>query len=514
MLAPPIPHLPVAQRSPEERLASLPPAARREWLLEQSDDILDDIRKGEWWWKRRAKQIPPDGNWFVWIVGSGRGWGKGRVGSETLIENVLKHPRDRHGNPTEWLVVGETYSDTQDINVNGPSGILKVLLRKGYSKVRLPPADGAGVKCFTYVKSPKPVVTVYPDGQKIMCEGADDEDVGRGYNLAGAWLDELAKWGPVADGAWKQGIMPAMRADLIDDRPRVIVTTTPKPIGLLKEWYTRARSGDPAIRLTIGATYENAANLNPDLLDELLREYEGTRAGRQEIYGELLDEMEGALWTRDLIDNTRWKGPLPPLVRVVVGVDPAGTGQGDEMGCVVMGADANDHQYVLADVSKRLAGLASGRHAWKVLLDAQRWMPDPDGYATPRLIVEEDYGKQWLKDVLSVVYESMKVEGSFSEYDRPPIEFVKASMLGGKQLRAEPVATRYEVGRVHHVGVFPGLEDQMCVWEPLDPKAKSPDRVDAMVHASLWLRKKERRRTAAATAADNMRFPIGGASGV
>lgn len=410
---------------------------------------------------------------------------------------VIANPVDRTGHPTPWLVVGETYADVQDLNIEGVSGIQVALTRRGYPYRERRPKDDS-MQCHTYNKSSPPTITVWPEGQKIICQSANDADVGRGYNFAGALLDELGKWGPISSAAWKEGIMPAMRADVPGWKPRVIVTTTPKPITLLREWVSAAKAGNPMVHLTQGATFENVANLPVEFIQILLAEYEGTRLGRQELYGELLDDIEGALWTHELIDNNRLKGELPLLARKVVGVDPTGTRTGDEMGVVVVGATSDGHMYPLADHSKHVSGFASGRHAWQVLLD----------HNADALIVEEDYGKDYLKDTLAVVYREMQKEGLFPRYDTPPVEYVKAKKSGGsKQNRAEPVAMRYEAQRVHHVGVLAGLEDEQCTWVPSDPKAKSPNRVDALVYACLWLRQKEGRRTAVSSGT-NLTLPV------
>lgn len=342
------------------------------------------------------------------------------------------------------------------------------------------------------------VLAVTPVSERVDVYDLEVEGQPEFFAGSGMVLVHNCKWGAHASDAWKAGIMPSMRADVVGWSPRVIITTTPKPIALLREWVSRARSGDTSIRVTVGATYENVANLPPSFIRTLLAEYEGTRLGRQELHGELLDDVEGALWTHALIDEFRVKpSEVPPLARKVVGVDPTGTGTGDEMGCVVVGTTGDGHMYVLADHSKKVSGMASARHAWSILLE----------HDADCLVVEEDYAKDYLKDTLSVVYRDMQSEGKFPKYDRPPVEYVKASKLGGKKLRAEPVAMRYEVGRVHHVGVLAGLEDQQTTWDPTDPKAKSPDRVDAMVHACLWLRNKEGRRTAVSSG-NNLTLPV------
>lgn len=486
------------ERSAEQKLAALPTAAREAWISEQDTWVLEQMQSGAWWWTRRPKQTRPEGDWFIWLIMSGRGWGKGRTGSEELVDMALAHPRDRMGHPTPWLVVGETFADTRDINIEGVSGIQPALIRRGYPYRDRAPKDTT-TRCHTYNKTSPPTITIWPDQQEIVCQSADDADVGRGYNFAGALLDELAKWGAHVSDAWKAGIMPSLRADVPGWNPRVIVTTTPKPIKLLREWVARAKVPGSNVRLTVGATYENVANLPPSFVRELLEEYEGSRLGRQELHGELLDDVDGALWTHGLIDDTRVKAAdVPELGRKVIGVDPTGTGTGDEMGCIVVGATGDGHMYVTADHSRKLSGMASARHAWMMLLE----------HKADALVVEEDYAKTYLKDTLSVVYRDMQAEGLFPKYDRPPVEYVKAKDYGGaKGRRAEPVAMRYEVKRVHHVGVLTGLEDQMCTWSPSDPKAKSPDRVDALVYACLWLRNKEGRRTAVSSG-NNLTLPV------
>lgn len=467
-------------KSAKERLAALPPAARREWLAAQPDEIVRAIRNGVWWFERRPEQAPPPGDWFLWLILSGRGWGKTRTGAEWIIEQAFKHPRDRHGNPTDWLVIGESLSDTRTFCIDGPSGVRNVLRRRGLTEVR---ATDARTGQYRYVRSPKPLIAL-PDQQKIYFEGCDDEDTGRGYNAAGCWLDELAKW-RYTHKVWVEGIMPSIRADLVDDNPRVVVTTTPKPIMLLKDWAKRAKAGDAAYRLTVAATFDNASNLSPHALSELTREYAGTTVGRQELHGELLEEAEGALWNFATIDKYRVTRH-PDLTLVVVGMDPPGTGLGDECGLVCIGRGVDDDDYVLADWSGRVAGRNAAVRAWTMFQD----------HGANLLIYEDNFGKKWLEAVLTDAYRELQNKGLFSmENVTPPMRGVTA--LQGKRLRAEPYAMRYEQGRVHHVGGFPDLEDQMVGWVPME-QVDSPDRIDALVHAGMWIRGRERRRASLA----------------
>jgi len=462
--------------SPLERLAELPPDVREQWLAEQEPWVQEEIARGEWWWTARPEQRAPDGNWFIWMMMTGRGFGKTRGGSEWIVDQAEEFPYTRSGASTQWLVIGQTLADTRTFCIEGESGILAVLHRRGYVR---------NVDYF-YAKAPKPMITLARHGQVFYFEGCDDEDTGRGYNASGAWLDELGKW-RYTHTVWREGIMPSLRADLPNGgRPRCVVTTTPKPIKLIKEWYGRWRAGDTSVAVTTGSTYENFANLSPDMIAEFRKEYEGTTIGRQEMHGELLEDVDGALWTHALIEKYRvLPAAVPEMKMIVVGVDPAGTGLADEQGLVAVGRGVDGEDYVLADLSKRVAGKPAARRAWELFaaLNAT-W-----------LIYEDTFGKQWLTSVLKDVYIEMQKEGVFPPGGAPPMKDVHA--LYGKRLRAEPCAVRYEQGRVHHVGGFPELEDQMCTWVP-DEDLDSPDRIDALVHAQAFLRSRERGRAAVA----------------
>ena len=282
--------------SAAQKLALLPAALRRDWLKQQTRETLGDIQKGAWWWTGRPEQFRPPGDWLVWLIRSGRGWGKTRTGAEDLLDRVFRHPVDAFGQRTEWLVIAETLPDCRTACIEGNSGLLSILRRMGMENHR----------DFEYRKSPKLMIE-FNSGQIIYFEGADNDDVGRGYNAAGAWLDELAKW-RYTWGAWFEGILPSMRAPLIGDRPRVVVTTTPKPIKLLIKWQHET---DGTVVITTGSIFDNIANLSREVVEELKKIYEGTRAGLQELYGHLLEDVEGALWSRDMIENNRIKAADP-----------------------------------------------------------------------------------------------------------------------------------------------------------------------------------------------------------
>lgn len=447
------------------RLAAAPAGLRNQWLREQPLEVLRDIRRGAWWWTARSDQLAPIGGWFVWLILSGRGWGKTRTGAEWLIDQVLKHPVDRNGQHTEWLAIAQTLTDARSVMLEGVSGLLACLRRRGL-------VEG---KDFHYRKAPRLLID-FTTGQRIYVDAADDADVGRGYNAAGAWLDELAKW-RYARASWLEGIMPSLRAPLIGDMPRVCVTTTPKPIKLLIDW-TRDKSG--MIHVTGGSTFDNRANLAAGVLAEMERAYAGSSIGQQELYGKLLEEVEGALWRRTQLDADRVQR-TPDLYSIIVGMDPNASGTGDETGLVAAGRGEDGDDYILEDWSGMETGHAAALKAWKLFayVDAD-WMA-----------VEENQGKIWLIQGLRDAYEELQRDGLFEPGGMAPIKPITARV--GKRLRAEPIATRHEQHRAHLVGQFVDLEDQL-VTHDFTGKTHSPDRLDAMVYSELYLVGQERKR--------------------
>lgn len=458
----------------------LPPDVQARWLADQADWVLTDIAREEWWWTARPEQKAPIGDWFIWLLLAGRGFGKTRTCAEWLAERALANPVDTSGFRTEWLIIAETLTDGMRMCVQGPAGIARVFQRRlGDERRSIHDKSGR----WKIYKGQKPFIQLYDrsgnDGQVIFVEGADDENVGRGYNAAGAWLDELAKWKkPV--GSWTEGIMPSLRAELPGGEfPRVVVATTPKLNTLLIEWQDRR---DGSVVLTSGSTYANASNLAAPTLAELHRRYHGTRLGRQELLGELIREVEGAMWSLDWIERDRVEpNKIPDLAYRVVGFDPAGTGTSDESGLVCAARGRNGHDYVLGDWSKQVAGHEAARRAWEMV----------HRYQANHLVIETNMAKKWVMDVVVQAYKEMQAEGLFPSGGAAPVKTVHAKV--GKDIRAEPVAARYEQGyRVHHVkGQGLGdLETQMISWVPRETK-DSPDRVDALVYAELALYDRE-----------------------
>lgn len=450
------------------RLSLLPCDIQEQWLASCDDQTLLEMARDEWWYASRPSQVPPPGPWMIYLMLAGRGHGKSRAGSEWIVERALGIPADLSGFPTEHLVIAETLADARIVCAEGPAGILRVLERKGLKK----DVD------YTYVKSPKPRITIIETGVKIFFEGADGTDVGRGYNLSSLWADEIAKWSSPYQ-AWYEGILPSLRSDLPGDHPRAFVTTTPKPIALLQEWLAVT---DGSVKTVRGSTFENILNLSVQVIRELYKKYEGTSIGRQELYGEMLDKGDGILFTYAGIERHRVALTLKEAKELsfkVVGVDPGLTGDddGDECGVVVVGKEDGDHLYVLEDASLKVAGRDAAIHAWKVFIR----------HGADVLVYENNLGKAWMEQVFKDAYLELQKQGLFPAHTTAPIKGVFSVV--GKKLRAEPVAMRYEQGKVHHTDRFEKLEAQMLTYDPLAPGAKhnSPDRLDALVHACRHL---------------------------
>jgi phage terminase large subunit-like protein len=453
----------------KEKVSRLRAPDQSAFLSSLSIHTLREILRDEWWWTARPEQIPPPGEWLIYLVLSGRGWGKSRAGSEWVVERTLKHPVDSSGAPTERLIIAETIADARNICVGGPSGVLRVLNRRGVK--------------YKYIKSPKPQIRFLESDCLIHVEGADDADVGRGYNGADVWMDEFAKW-PNPRGSWIEGIMPSLRADIPGDHPRAYVTTTPKPSALLREWSTRS---DGTVITVRGSTYDNQINLSPLILEALKETYAGTLIGQQELEGVLLDAAVGKVFSQADINLSRIRpDEVPEMLRVAVGIDPGGTGEEDETGVVVVGQTRNFDLYVLGDHTILGVGREAARHCWRILAQ----------YGAQKLIVENTLGKKWVTESFSSAYEELRDgEDLFPAGSRPPIETVDSKQ--SKKTRAQPVGMRCEQHRVHFVGYFHNLENQ-CV--EFDPEAKdSPDRLDAFVSASRWLMKQEPRRATVVT---------------
>ena len=375
----------------------------------------------------RPNQLPPQSDWLVWLILSGRGWGKSRTGAEWLASNAIMKPN------TRWAAVGATYADARDTMVEGESGLLRVIREYG--------------ELENWNRSLGEITL--KNGSRIKLFSAEEPNRLRGPQHNGAWCDELAAW--TEFDTWDQ-LQFGLR---LGDHPQTIVTTTPRPIGLIKDLMARETTV-----VTRGSTFENEKNLAPASLIELQNRYAGTRLGRQELFGDILDDVPGALWTREMLETSRIRvEEIPPFVRIVVGLDPAVTSgeHSDSTGIVVAGMSANSHFYILED-----ATVKATPDQW-----ASKAVTVFNKHKADRIIAETNNGGDLVELVLRNV--------------DPNIPVRKVTASRGKRVRAEPISALYEQNRVHHVGYFPELENEMCEWVPDAPS--SPDRMDALVWA-------------------------------
>lgn len=377
-----------------------------------------------WPSQARPSQLAPGGDWRTWLVLAGRGFGKTRTGAEWIRDRI------ESGRCHRLAVVAPTAADARDVAVEGESGILAIC-----HPDRRP------------VYEPSKRRLTWPTGAMATLYSADEPDRLRGPQHDGAWCDELAAW-RYGQEAWDM-LMMGLR---LGADPRAVVTTTPRPTKQIK-----ALLADPTTHVTRGSTYDNRANLPAAFLAQILSRYEGTRLGRQELHAEILEDVEGALWTHALIDSHR-VSEAPELRRIVVAIDPAVTATegSDETGIVVAGVGADGHGYVLADASGRYTPLMWARKAL-TLYELHR---------ADRIVAETNNGGDLVEINLRTVQQQV------------PLKRVHASR--GKVTRAEPIAALYEQGRVHHVGILGQLEDQLTSWVPGNG---SPDRLDALVWA-------------------------------
>jgi phage terminase large subunit-like protein len=382
----------------------------------------------------RPEQIPPDG-WRTWYVRGGRGSGKTWTGGNTLAEMALE-------TPGEYGVVAPTDSAVRDVCIEGPSGLIHAL---GTNLAEI--KRGASRLVLSYNQSS--AILRLRNGSVIYADGADDgAPTIQGKNLRGLWADEVGLWRKWQQ-AWEESIRYAVRLA----PARIVATGTPKRGHPL----VKALMADGAVHKTLLKTSDNAANLDPRLLAELYAKYGGTTLGRQELEGEILDDVPGALWHRNVIEMLR-VSVAPELTRIVVAIDPSATSteSADEAGVVVAGVDALGEGYILEDLSAR-----TSPSLWAAAAVSAYHVRKAD-----RIVAETNNGGEMVEALLRVI--------------APSVSYKAVTATHGKTTRAEPIAALYEQGRVHHVGAFESLEDQMCSWVPGE---KSPDRMDALVWA-------------------------------
>jgi predicted phage terminase large subunit-like protein len=393
---------------------------------------LADALTNSWRVNARPEQLEPAGEWWsIWLALAGRGWGKTRTGTEWVHEHAMA------GTASRIALVAPTAADVRDVLVEGPSGFLSIASNSTRptwepSKRRLEWPNGATATAFS----------------------AEEPERLRGPEHDLAFCDEAAAW------KYPETMDMLLFGLRVGVRPRMLITTTPKPVKLLRDLLAR-EGGDVVV--TRGRTMDNRANLAPTFLSQIVSKYQNTRLGRQELDGELLTDIPGALWSIAWIDRDRVSEAPKELKRIVVAVDPAVTNNegSDETGVVVGGVDGAGHGYLLEDLSGKYAP-----HEWaRRAIDAYR------RHKADRIIAEANNGGAMVEATIRMV--------------DPNVSFRAVHASRGKVTRAEPIAALAEQGKIHHVGAFPQLEDQLCSFTTDFDRGRggSPDRLDAMVWA-------------------------------
>ncbi len=391
-----------------------------------------------WAYRARPEQLPPPGNWRVWMIMAGRGFGKTRSGAEWVHMIADTNPDAR------IALVSSSLAEARAVMVEGESGLMAIcqpehrpVFEPSLHRVRF--RSGAQAQLFSAAE---------PEGL-------------RGPQHSHAWCDEIGKWPLSHDRATRcwDNLLLGLR---LGSDPRIAVTTTPRAMPLVQRLVKQAATTGEVV-ISRGRTGDNTEHLAIGFIEAIASEFGGTQLARQEIDGELLEDIEGALWTRSLLEQARESGAVPEAARVVVAVDPPASANGDECGIIVAALGHDGIARVLADCST--SGAAPATWAQRVADAAREWNAD-------RVVAEANQGGDMVASVLRAADQAL------------PIKLVHASR--GKIARAEPVAALYAAGRVRHVGVFARLEDQLCgllVGGSYAGPGRSPDRADALVWA-------------------------------
>ena len=413
--------------SPEEKAAVLA-------------DLDPEVLLWDWHSWARPEQQSPEGDWNIWIYLAGRGAGKTRAAAEWVREEA----KYTNTGQRRFALVARTAADVRDVIVEGESGIMNVT----------PPSERP-------LYEPSKRRLTWPNGNTATCFTADEPDSLRGPQFSHAWGDEVAAWRQTPDAAGMTAFDNLRVGTRLGANPKIMITTTPKRVPLLYSLLEEEKKGKKVV-VTRGSTMDNSGNLSSAYLDTILGVYEGTRLAKQELYGEMLDSIEGALWTIEMIGKGR-QNLLPAHTPLrVIGVDPSvAENPRDSCGIVVCASTGERdlykrHAWVLED-----ATIHGSPEVWanKVVEMARRW-------GAP-VVAEVNQGGALVTNAINAIDPNVKVFEVHSKH--------------GKQLRAEPVVLAYEQERVHHIGYIAELEDQMTAWIP--GEGKSPDRVDALVHA-------------------------------
>ena len=419
-----------------EQLALLPEDERNLILSGMDPETL------LWDWSvwGRPEQQPPEGNWNVWLVLAGRGFGKTRLASEWVREEAKYTTTGQR----RFALVARTAADVRDVIVEGESGILNVT----------PPSERPHYE-------PSKRRLTWPNGNTATLFTADEPDSLRGPQFTHAWGDEVAAWRQTPDAAGMTAWDNLRVGTRLGQYPKLLVTTTPKRVPILYSLLKEAEKSD-IVRVTRGSTLDNSGNLSSAYLDTMLGIYEGTALARQELYGEMLSDVDGAMWTEEIVESSRQMAFPPATPLRLIGVDPSvAENPKDECGIVVVSSTAEGDLYK--------------RQAW-VLEDASI-------HGSPTVWAQKvvDMARKWGCPVVAEVNQGgALVKNAIHQID-PTVTVLEVHSKQGKQLRAEPITLAYQQGRVHHVGYHVHLESQMYSWIP--GEGKSPDRIDALVHA-------------------------------
>lgn len=405
---------------------SWPAKKQRRWFRDLSPEEAHALEYAWDFWAR-PKQLSPRERYLVWLVMAGRGFGKTRIGTQ---ETVHRAETGRVGGGRIALI-GRTLDEAEGIMVSGESGILTYA----------PPWSRP-----KWVSSKRELR--WNNGVIARVFGAHEPDSFRGFQSGFFWADEAASW------KYPESFTQLLMGLRLGRAPQGVVTTTPKPKQLLRDLLGRAST-----ILTKGTTYENLANLAETFAEEVLSIFEGTRMGRQELRGELLEDVEGSLWKRAQLEELRVL-KAPKLRRVVVGVDPAAMSKVRSNNTGIVGAGIGDDRayYVLAD-----ATVNAKPHVWATAAITLYHALDADA-----IVAEVNQGGEMVESTIKTIDPTVCVR------------MVHATR--NKRTRAEPVSSLYEQKRVRHVGTFTHLEDEMCGWDPM-AEGDSPDRVDGLVWA-------------------------------
>lgn len=422
--------------SPAEKLAMLPAEERRQVLSRLTDTQIQALQFDWEFWARPNQLWPRHDNWSNWLLLAGRGFGKTRCGAEWVRAAVTGNTPMSGGKFKRIGIVAETAADARDVLVEGDSGILAI-----------------HPKAFRPLYEPSKRRLTWPNGATGILFNATEPDQLRGPQFDAAWCDELAKWRYMRE-TWD---MLAF-ANRLGTAPKTIITTTPRPVPLLRELLA-----NPKTVTVKGSTRDNLANLAQTFIENVYNLYAGTRLGRQELEAEMLEDTPGALWTRDMLDHCRVR-KVPDLQRVIVSIDPSGVRDEseenkDEIGIVVAGK-TGENAFVLEDLSLR-----AGPAQWgAIAVNAYR------RHKADAIVAETNFGGAMVEYVIKSI--------------DPSVPVISVSASRGKWIRAEPVSALYAKQMVHHLGSFPELEDQMCLFNGTGyTGGGSPDRADALVWA-------------------------------